>query len=54
MSRHMAALRTVGLVTDRRDAQWVRYRLAADLPPATRAIVDAVMATVPEPLRRAA
>ena len=54
MSRHMAVLRTVGLVTDRRDAQWVRYRLAADLPPSTRAIVDAVMATVPEPLRRAA
>jgi ArsR family transcriptional regulator len=54
MSRHMAALRTVGLVTDRRDAQWVRYRLAADLPPATRAIVDAVMAAVPEPQRRAA
>lgn len=54
MSRHMAALRMVGLVTDRRDAQWVRYRLAADLAPSTRAIVDAVMAAVPEPLRRAA
>ena len=54
MSRHMAVLRAVGLVTDRRDAQWVRYRLAADLAPATRTIVDAVMATVPEPLRRAA
>jgi ArsR family transcriptional regulator, arsenate/arsenite/antimonite-responsive transcriptional repressor len=54
MSRHMAALRAVGLVTDRRDAQWVRYRLSSDLAPATRAIVDAVMATVPEPHRRAA
>jgi ArsR family transcriptional regulator len=54
MSRHMSALRALGLVIDRRDAQWVRYRLADDLVPATRAIVDAVMATVPEPQRRAA
>jgi ArsR family transcriptional regulator len=54
MSRHMAALRAVGLVTDRRDAQWVRYRLSSGLAPTTRAIVDAVMAIVPEPHRRAA
>jgi ArsR family transcriptional regulator, arsenate/arsenite/antimonite-responsive transcriptional repressor len=54
MSRHMSALRAIGLVIDRRDAQWVRYRLADDLAPATRAIVDAVMASVPEPQRRAA
>ncbi len=54
MSRHMTALKAAGLVSDRRDAQWVRYRLAEDLAPATRAIVDAVMATVPEPQRRAA
>jgi ArsR family transcriptional regulator, arsenate/arsenite/antimonite-responsive transcriptional repressor len=54
MSRHMAILRAVGLVTDRRDAQWVRYRLSSNLSPTTRAIVAAVMATVPEPHRRAA
>jgi ArsR family transcriptional regulator len=54
MSRHISALKAIGLVIDRRDAQWVRYRLADDLAPATRAIVDAVMATVPEPQRRAA
>ena len=54
MSRHMAVLRAVGLVTDRRDAQWVRYRLSSDLAPTTRAIVDAVMAAMPEPHRRAA
>jgi ArsR family transcriptional regulator len=48
MSRHMAALRAVGLVTDRRDAQWVRYRLSSDLAPTTRAILDAVMASVTE------
>jgi ArsR family transcriptional regulator len=32
MSRHMAILRTAGLVTARRDAQWVRYRLAPAMP----------------------
>ena len=26
MSRHMAVLKAAGLVIDRRDAQWVRYR----------------------------
>jgi ArsR family transcriptional regulator len=26
MSRHMSALKAAGLVLDRRDAQWVRYR----------------------------
>jgi ArsR family transcriptional regulator, arsenate/arsenite/antimonite-responsive transcriptional repressor len=54
MSRHMSALKAVGLVIDRRDAQWVRYRLNPDLAPISRAIVDAVMASVPEPQRRAA
>ena len=33
MSRHMNVLKTAGLVIDRRDAQWVRYRRAPDLPP---------------------
>lgn len=41
MSRHMQTLKQAGLVVDRRDAQWVRYRLPPDLPPATRAIPDA-------------
>jgi ArsR family transcriptional regulator, arsenate/arsenite/antimonite-responsive transcriptional repressor len=54
MSRHMSALKAVGLVTDRRDAQWVRYRLNASLPAQARAIVVAIMASVPEPQRRAA
>jgi ArsR family transcriptional regulator len=54
MSRHMATLKAAGLVSDRRDAQWVRYRLAGDLAPAARAVVDAVMASVPEPQKRAA
>lgn len=54
MSRHMSALKAVGLVTDRRDAQWVRYRLRSDLGSHERAILHAVMAAVPEPARRAA
>ena len=44
MSRHMATLKAVGLVSDRRDAQWVRYRIRNDMPPETRAVIDAVLA----------
>ncbi|MBN9669064.1 ArsR/SmtB family transcription factor [Roseibium aggregatum] len=44
MSRHMQVLKQAGLVVDRRDAQWVRYRLSADLTPEVKAVVDAVMA----------
>ena len=54
MSRHMSALKSVGLVIDRRDAQWVRYRRNPTLPPPTLAIVDAVMASLSEPERKAA
>lgn len=43
MSRHMQTLKQVGLVVDRRDAQWVRYRLNPALPPAVQAILDAVL-----------
>ena len=44
MSRHMTALKTAGLVADRRDAQWVRYRRAPNLPRAVVALVDAALA----------
>jgi ArsR family transcriptional regulator len=44
MSRHMATLRSVGLVVARRDAQWVRYRRNPHLAPQVAAIVDAVLA----------
>lgn len=44
MSRHMKVLREAGLVLDRRDAQWVRYRRNPQLAPALVAIVDAVFA----------
>jgi len=44
MSRHMQALKQAGLVVDRRDAHWVRYRLNPNLTPTTRAVLDAVLA----------
>jgi ArsR family transcriptional regulator len=50
----MQTLKQAGLITDRRDAQWVRYRLRADLAPATRAILDAVLAAAALEDRKAA
>lgn len=44
MSRHMAALRQAGLVVDRRDAQWVRYRLNPALGIEVRRLLDAALA----------
>jgi len=44
MSRHMKMLKEAGIVRDRRDAQWVRYRRNPDLAPELVAIVDAVLA----------
>ena len=40
----MQTLKQAGLVVDRRDAQWVRYRLNPALAPEVRAILDAVLA----------
>jgi ArsR family transcriptional regulator, arsenate/arsenite/antimonite-responsive transcriptional repressor len=33
MSRHMQVMKQAGIVMDRRDAQWVRYRINPDLSP---------------------
>jgi ArsR family transcriptional regulator, arsenate/arsenite/antimonite-responsive transcriptional repressor len=43
MSRHMKVLREAGLVLDRRDAQWVRYRRNPDLAPELAQVIDAVL-----------
>lgn len=43
-SRHMKTLKNAGLVTDRRDAQWVRYRRNANLAPEIVAVVNAIFA----------
>ncbi|MEJ2116826.1 MAG: metalloregulator ArsR/SmtB family transcription factor [Alphaproteobacteria bacterium] len=44
MSRHMNVLKTAGLVVDRRDAQWVRYRRAPELPEEVVTLVEAALA----------
>ncbi|PTW50904.1 MULTISPECIES: ArsR/SmtB family transcription factor [Rhodovulum] len=54
MSRHMKVLKQAGLVTDRRDAQWVRYRLNPDMPAGIRAIVAAALAASADGERSAA
>lgn len=43
MSRHMKVLRDAGLVVDRRDAQWVRFRRNPNLAPEIAAIITAVL-----------
>lgn len=43
MSRHMKVLRAAGLVVDRRDAQWVRYRRNPDVPPEIMTVITAVL-----------
>jgi ArsR family transcriptional regulator len=54
MSRHMAALKTAGLVVDRRDAQWVRYRRSPNLAREVVALVDAALAVPANQERHAA
>ncbi len=54
MSRHMAVLKTAGLVVDRRDAQWVRYRRSPNLPQEVVALVDAALAMPANQERHAA
>jgi len=39
----MKVLREAGLVLDRRDAQWVRYRRNPDLPRSVQRMIDAIM-----------
>lgn len=41
ISRHLAVLKKAGLLRDRRDAQWVLYSIASDIPAWVRAAIDA-------------
>jgi ArsR family transcriptional regulator len=43
MSRHMQVLKQAGLVVDRRDAQWVRYRINPDLSPTLLRLIEAAL-----------
>src|SRR3954453_9049282 len=54
MSRHMSASRDAGLVVDRSDAQWVRYRLNPRLPAQVRRLLDAALYPADATERRAA
>jgi ArsR family transcriptional regulator len=43
----MSLLKRIGLVVDRRDAQWVRYRRNPNLAAPHATMVDAILATLP-------
>ena len=44
VSRHLAALRDLSIVEDRRQGQWVYYRLHPDLPAWARQVIDTTVA----------
>lgn len=44
ISRHLAQLRTCGLLLDRRQGQWVYYRLNPELPEWVREMLQATLA----------
>ena len=43
ISRHLAALRDAGLLTSRRDAQWVFYHITPTLPDWQQQVVSAAL-----------
>lgn len=43
-SRHMSVLRSAGLVDDRRDGQWVYYRIATEPSPSVRRALASIEA----------
>ncbi|MFQ5995134.1 MAG: metalloregulator ArsR/SmtB family transcription factor [Acidiferrobacterales bacterium] len=45
VSRHLAVLRDVGVIDDRRDGQWIFYQLSAKLPSWTRTVLAAAADT---------
>ena len=44
VSRHLAALRDAGVVIDRRQGQWIYYRLNPDMPDWVRQVIDSTVA----------
>ena len=48
ISRHLAYLRSAGLVAARREGKWANYAITPPEQPAARAVFDAVMATLKE------
>ena len=46
ISRHLALLRESGLVSGRREGQWVHYRIQSDLPEWVQAVLQDLVAGV--------
>jgi ArsR family transcriptional regulator len=46
VSRHLASLREVGMVSDRREGLWVHYQIHPDLPQWVRGVIRATAAGV--------
>ncbi|MCW9023300.1 MAG: metalloregulator ArsR/SmtB family transcription factor [Gammaproteobacteria bacterium] len=44
VSRHLAALRDAGIVVDRRQGQWIYYRLHPELPDWASQVIDTMVA----------
>jgi ArsR family transcriptional regulator, arsenate/arsenite/antimonite-responsive transcriptional repressor len=53
ISHHLAALRTIGVVRDRRDAHWVYYSLVPEALDELRACLDGVLGAGGLPLEAA-
>lgn len=47
ISRHLAQLRTCGLLTDRRQGQWVYYRLHPELPDWVHGVLNTALGSNP-------
>ena len=47
-SRHLRYLLNAGVLTDRREGVWIHYRLADDMAPELRALVESVKTTLDE------
>ena len=54
MSRHMATLKAAGLVIDRRDAQWVRYRRSPNIATDAVRLIEAALSLASPPEQIAA
>lgn len=47
ISRHLAQLKRVGLLLDRRHAQWIHYRLNPDTPEWAQSVINSTLANAP-------
>ena len=50
-SRHLRYLYHSGLLEDRRDGVWIRYRIASQLSPVAQGLLDGLLTTVGPPAK---